>query len=100
MKATFDVEMLIDGGLTAISNTAVAEEKPMDDGRMLVRFERTPKMSTYLLFFGVGEYEFIQDPGEVLIRVAAVPGKAQQGKYSLEFLRKALTYCEEYYGIK
>jgi len=100
MKATFDVEMLIDGGLTAISNTAVAEEKPMDDGRMLVRFERTPIMSTYLLFFGVGEYEFIQDPGEVLIRVAAVPGKAQQGKYSLEFLRKALTYCEEYYGIK
>jgi tricorn protease interacting factor F2/3 len=100
MKATFEVEMLIDGGLTAISNTAVVEEKPLEDGRKLVRFERTPKMSTYLVFFGAGEFEFIQDPGEVLIRVAAVPGKAVQGKYSLEFLRKALTFCEEYYGIK
>ena len=100
MKATFEVEMLMDGGLTAISNTAVVEERPLEDGRKLVRFERTPRMSTYLVFFGAGEFEFIQDPGEVLIRVAAVPGKAQQGKYSLEFLRKALTFCEEYYGIK
>jgi len=100
MKATFEVEMLIDGALTAISNTAVAEERRLEDGRKLVRFERTPNMSTYLVFFGAGEFEFIQDPGEVLIRVAAVPGKAQQGKYSLEFLRKALTFCEQYYGIK
>ena len=100
MKATVEVEMIIDGDLTAISNTDIAEEKPMEDGRKLVRFERTPRMSTYLVFFGVGEFEFIQDPGEVLIRVAAVPGKAQQGKYSLEFLRKALTFCEEYYGIQ
>ena len=100
MKATFEVEMLIDGALTAISNTAVVEEKTLGDGRKLVRFERTPNMSTYLVFFGAGEFEFVQDPGEVLLRVAAVQGKAQQGKYSLEFLRKALAFCEEYYGIK
>jgi tricorn protease interacting factor F2/3 len=100
MKATFEVEMIMDGVLTAISNTEIAEEKLLEDGRKLVRFERTPKMSTYLVFFGVGEFEFIQDPGEVLIRVAAVPEKVHQGKYSLQFLRKALTYCEEYYGIK
>ncbi|MGE5841591.1 MAG: M1 family metallopeptidase, partial [Deltaproteobacteria bacterium] len=100
MKATFEVEMVIDRGLTAISNTEIAEERQLADGRNLVRFQRTPRMSTYLVFFGVGEYEFIQDAGEVLLRVAAVPGKAHQGKYSLDFLRKALTYCEDYYGIK
>ena len=100
MKATFEVEMIIDEALTAISNTAVVEEKPFENGRKLVRFEQTPKMSTYLVFFGAGEFEFIQDPGEVLIRVAAMPGKAEQGRYSLEFLRKALAFCEEYYGIK
>ena len=100
MKAVFEVELLIDARLTALSNTAVAEEKPLQDGRKLIRFEPTPRMSTYLVFFGVGEFEFIQDPGEVLIRVAAVPGKAHQGAYSLEFLRKALTYCEDYYGIQ
>ena len=100
MKATFEVEMLIDGALTALSNTAVVEERTLGDGRKLVRFERTPNMSTYLVFFGAGEFEFVQDPGEVLLRVAAVPGKAEQGRYSLEFLRKALAFCEEYYGIK
>jgi len=100
MKAAFEVEMVVEGGLTALSNTAVAEEKPLEDGRKRVRFQKTPNMSTYLVFFGVGEFEFIQDPGEVLLRVAAEPGRAEQGKYSLEFLRKALTYCEDYYGIR
>ena len=100
MKATFEVEMLVPDDLTALSNTAVAEEKPAEKGRKLVRFERTPKMSTYLVFFGTGEFDFIQDPGDVLLRVAAVPEKVAQGKYSLDFLRKALTYCEEYYGIR
>jgi aminopeptidase N len=100
MKATFEVEMLVPEDLTVLSNTAVAEEKTVDKARKLVRFERTPRMSTYLVFFGAGEFDFIQDPGEVLLRVAAVPGKVNQGKYSLEFLRKALTYCEEYYGIR
>jgi tricorn protease interacting factor F2/3 len=100
IKATFEVEMLIDNGLTAIFNTDIAEEERMKDGRKRVCCERTPKMSTYLLFFGVGEFEFIQDPGDVLIRVAAAPGKAQQGRYSLEFLRKALGFCEDYYGIE
>jgi aminopeptidase N len=99
MKATFEVEMLVPEDLTALSNTAIAEEQPAEKGRKLVRFERTPKMSTYLVFFGTGEFDFIQDAGEVLLRVAAVPEKVAQGKYSLEFLRKALTYCEEYYGI-
>jgi aminopeptidase N len=100
MKATFEVEMLVPDDLTALSNTAVAEEKPAEKDRKLVRFERTPKMSTYLVFFGTGEFAFIQDPGDVLLRVAAVPEKVAQGKYSLDFLRKALTYCEEYYGIR
>jgi aminopeptidase N len=99
-KATFDVEMVIDEDLVAVSNGPVVEEKVLGDRKKLVRFQQTPKMSTYLLFFGVGEFEFVQDQGDVLVRVATMPGKGEKGKYSLDFSRKSLTYSEDYYGIK
>lgn len=98
-KASFDVEIAVEGGLTAISNNPVSEETPLEDGRRLIKFQTTPIMSTYLLFFGVGEFEFIEDPGGVLIRLAAAPGMAGQGDFALEFARKALAFSEEYYGI-
>ena len=99
-KATFDLELVIDEGLTGISNNPVAEERLIGKGKKLLRFQRTPKMSTYLLFFGVGEFEFLEDPGNVLIRVATMPGMRERGKYALEFSRKSLLYSEEYYGIR
>ncbi|MBW2207182.1 MAG: M1 family metallopeptidase [Deltaproteobacteria bacterium] len=98
-KATFDVEMVIDETLVAISNSAVAEEKTVEGGKKTIRFQRTPKMSTYLLFFGVGEFDFIEDPGEVLVRVATMPGMSKQGMFGLEFGRKSLEFSEDYYAI-
>jgi tricorn protease interacting factor F2/3 len=99
-KATFDVEMVIDDKLVAISNGPITEEKALGDGRKLVSFEKTPKMSTYLLFFGVGEFEFIDDTGEVLVRAATMPGMTEYAKFGLGFGRKALEFSEDYYGIK
>ncbi len=99
-KATFDVELVIDEGLVAISNGPKAGEKPVGHKRKVVTFERTPKMSTYLLFFGVGEFEFMEDPGKVLVRAAAMPGMIKHAAFGLEFGRKALEFCEDYYGLK
>jgi len=99
-KATFDVDMIIDEKLVAISNGPVMEEKSMGDGRELVKFQRTPKMSTYLVFFGVGEFEFIEEAGEVLVRVATMPGMTAYAHFGLGFGRKALEFSEAYYGIK
>ena len=98
-KATFDVEMVIDETLVAISNSAVAEETTVEGGKKCIRFQRTPKMSTYLLFFGVGEFDFIEDPGKVLVRVATMPGMTKQGLFGLEFGRKSLEFSEDYYAI-
>lgn len=98
-KATFDVEMVIDEDLVAISNSAVAEEKAVDGGKKIVHFQRTPKMSTYLLFFGVGAFDFIEDPGKVLVRVATMPGLTEQGRFGLDFGRKSLEFSEDYYAI-
>lgn len=49
-------------------------------------FDRTPKMSTYLLAFVVGEFDFIEDVDKngVVIRVYTPIGKKEFGKYALE----------------
>jgi len=98
-KATFDVEMVVDEKLVAVSNGAVMEERSVEGGKKLVKFERTPKMSTYLLFFGVGAFEFIENAGDVVVRAATMPGLTQYAHFGLEFGRNALTYCEDYFGV-
>ncbi len=98
-KATFDIEMIVDQSLTAISNGPIAEERRLSNGKKLVKFHRTPKMSTYLLFFGVGPFEFIEDKKDVIVRVATMPGMKSYAEFGLDFGRKALGFCEDYYGI-
>ncbi len=98
-KATFDVEMVVEQGLSAVCNTPVAEETPLDGGKQLILFDTTPRMSTYLLFFGVVAFEFLEQDGDKRVRVVTVPGRARYGGFGLDFGRKALDYCEDYYGI-
>ena len=99
-KATFDIEMVIDEDLAAISNSPVTLERVSGTGKKLVRFGQTPRMSTYLLFFGVGEFEFIEDPGRVMVRAAAMPGMIKHAGFGLEFGRKSLNFCEENFGTE
>jgi tricorn protease interacting factor F2/3 len=100
-KTTFDIEYVIEKDLSGIANTRITEEIELEDGRKLVKFQTTPKMCTYLLFFGVGEFEYIESQSkDVLYRIATTPGKTQYAKYSLDFGRKSIEYGEEYTGIK
>lgn len=98
-KATFDIVMDIDDDLVAISNGIVAGESALANGKKRVTFEQTPPMSTYLVFFGVGEFEFTRDTQDPRVRVATLPGMKSYAQFGLEFGRKALTYSEAYYGI-
>ncbi len=101
MKATFDVEYVIDENLIGIGNTPILEEKKFDDNKKLIRFEQTPKMCTYLLYFGVGEFEIVEDSSEGhLVRVVTTQGKAKYGKFAIDIAQKSLSFCEEYTGLK
>lgn len=98
-KATFDLEMIIDDGLTAISNGDIACEDLLDNGKKRVVFQQTPVMSTYLLFFGVGEFDVLVDDKDRRVRVVTMPGLTRYAQFGLDFGRKALQACEDYYGI-
>jgi len=98
-KATFDVELKIDEGLEALSNGAIQSIEPLSDGRKRVCFETTPRMSTYLLFIGVGRFERLQDQQDPRVNAVTVPGMSAFAKFGLEFGKNALRYCESYFGI-
>ncbi len=98
-KATFDVTLIVHEDLTAISNGDVLSETPEGEGVKRVVFETTPKMSTYLLFFGVGDFEWVRDEKDRRVRAAAVPGSTGGLGLGLEFGRKSLGFCEQYFGI-
>ena len=57
-KATFDVSLLVDKHLDAISNMPITSKKNVGS-KILYKFGRTPIMSTYLLYLGVGEFEYL-----------------------------------------
>lgn len=117
-KARFDVEFVLGPDVVGIANTPVAWERELSAGDSsdsvraaepssspenlrLVRFETTPPMSTYLLFFGVGPFEFHEDASDrVPVRAAARPGQAQYGKEAVEYAKESLRYGEQYTGIE
>lgn len=99
-KATFDVSLLVEKNHMAVSNMPV-KKKQNFGSKIIYEFERTPIMSTYLLYLGVGEFEYIEDKlRNIQIRVLTTKGNKRKAKLSLELTKKFLSEYEKYFGIK
>lgn len=59
-KATFDIELEVDANLVALSNQPIKSETESKPGKKLYKYEQTPIMSSYLIAFAVGEFEYIE----------------------------------------
>ena len=101
LKATFDVSLAIDAGDTAISNTAIASDTPGPGlGKHTLRFAATPKMSTYLVAFLVGDFQCTNGQQDgVALRVCSTPGKIALTPYALNVAKFVLHYYDDYFGI-
>ncbi len=101
VKAVFDVTLVVSADLVAISNTLPVSETPAPGGRKSVRFGDTPRMSTYLLAFIVGDFASVEEraPNGTLVRVWATRGKEEQGRFAVENAVRLLTYFNDYFGI-
>jgi puromycin-sensitive aminopeptidase len=100
-KAVFAVTLITDDGLLAVSNMHEVSASVLASGKRMIRFADTPKMSTYLVAFVVGELEATDpvDVGGVPLRVIARPGQQHLAKFALEAGEFALRYFEDWYGI-
>ena len=99
-KAVFAVTLVVEEGLAAFSNTTeIARERR--DGKVVVRFADTMRMSTYLVAFVVGPLEATRavDVDGVPLRVVHAPGKGDMTGFGLEIGAHALRFFSEWFGI-
>ncbi len=97
-KAVFSISIRVGEGLSVISNMPVAREE-RSDGSKTVTFEDTPRMSTYLLFAGIGRFEEQRLPGGFEVIVASAPNRRGKGEFAIVNGRLFLSEYERYYSI-
>lgn len=98
-KAEFKLVIKVDKDLDVISNMPI-ERITNDGNKKIVEFYKTPKMSTYLLYLGIGKFEEYQFSESPKIIVATVPGKISKSKIPAEYAFKFIRFYENYFGIK
>ncbi|HEV2470772.1 MAG TPA: M1 family metallopeptidase [Candidatus Sulfotelmatobacter sp.] len=100
-KATFDITVIADKGMTAISNEKIASDMPGPGDKHTVRFATTPKMSSYLAALVVGPFEYVEGEADgIPIRVYATTGKKEMGRFALQIASDVLRYYDHYFAIK
>jgi puromycin-sensitive aminopeptidase len=104
-KATFVLTLVVPANLECFSNMPESKRVtlPSDDGsnKVEVSFLETPKMSTYLLAYCIGEFDYVQAMTKygVLIKVYATRGRAASCQYALDCGCKALDSFNDFFGV-
>ncbi|MCX7620294.1 MAG: M1 family metallopeptidase [Acidimicrobiales bacterium] len=101
LKAVFSVTLVVEEGLTALSNAQEIARTVREDGKVAITFADTMRMSTYLLAFIVGPLE-VTEPVEVdgkPLRIAYPRGKGHLTSYAREVGKFCLEFFADYYGI-
>ncbi len=99
-KATFDLTAIVPTGELAVSNMPVKSTADMGGGKTRVSFGTSPKMSTYLLFFGLGELErATKVAGQTEVGVITGKGNSGKAQLALDASANILPYFNEYFGV-
>ena len=98
-KATFALTATVPAGQMPLSNMPVASSEVLPGGLKRVRFATTPKMSSYLLFFGLGDFERVhRDVNGVDVGVVVKRGDTASAAYALDAEARILAYYNDYFG--
>jgi aminopeptidase N len=99
-KASFTLDVTVPTGQMAVNNMPVASRTDLGKGLTRVRFVETPKMSTYLLFFGLGEFDRATTTSDgTEIGVITQKGASSQGAFALESSKAVLHEYNDYFGV-
>ncbi len=100
-KASFALEATVPAGEMAVSNMPVTSSTPLPDGRVRVRFADSPKMSTYLLFFALGDFErATADVDGTELGVVTRRGALAQARFALDESKAILREYNDYFGVR
>lgn len=100
IKATFEVTLEIPPDRIAISNMPPVETRT-HQGKKVVRFAESPIMSTYLLAFIVGDFDFVEGKTNegIQVRVYTPVKKKEQGLFALDVAIRTLSFFQEYFEV-
>ncbi|RWS26100.1 puromycin-sensitive aminopeptidase-like isoform X2 [Leptotrombidium deliense] len=103
MKATFSASLIVPNDRVALSNMPQISNTSVSETESKISFSKSPRMSTYLLAFAVGEYEFLErytSDGKVKIRAYTPLGEKEKGSFALDTAVRAVDYFQEYFGVE
>lgn len=100
-KATFDLTLTTEAGVTVLGNTPVKKQQTKSDA-LVTSFETTPKMSTYLLAFVYGEMHCVEAKTKdgVLVRSWSTVAQDKRSlEYSVHEGVRLLEFFTDYFGV-
>ena len=98
-KATFDLTARVPTDQMAFGNMPVASSRPLAGGLKEVKFQTTPTMSSYLLFFGSGEFGRITKmAGKTETGIVMGRGNEAKARTALDAEAEILPYYNQYFG--
>lgn len=110
LKATFELELEIPQDLTALTNMPEKSSRPLDGakkGLKMVSFERSPVMSTYLLAWAIGDFEYVEalttrtySAGRVPVRIYTTKGLTKYAQFALKDACDTLDLFSESFGVE
>jgi aminopeptidase N len=100
-KATFDLTLATEQNITVLGNMPV-KSQAVENGWLVTNFNTTPRMSTYLLAWVIGEMhkKTAATKNGVEVNVWATPAQAPEKlDFALEHAVKTIEFFDEYFGI-
>ena len=98
-KATFDLTLTTETGITVLSNQPVEEQRTEGD-TLITSFQTTPRMSTYLLAWVTGElqHKTAKTSSGVEVSVYATPAQRPEAlDFALEHSVKTIEFFDAYF---
>ncbi len=98
-KAKWDLTVRVPASLMAVSNMPAAASRDLPGGLKEVRFLTSPKMSSYLLFFAVGDFDRItKSVGDREVGIVVSRGNGPKAQFALDAEAQILPYYNGYFG--
>ena len=101
-KAEYDLTLVTRTGITVLGNMPVKSEGENGDSRTTT-FEKTPRMSSYLLAFVIGELhkKTARTKSGVEVNVWATPAQNENTlDFALDIATRSIDFYDEYFGVK